>query len=73
MSDQKRVPLLLLPFWAIWKLLEWILGLTGRLIVIVLGVALMIVGAVLTLTIALGIIGIPLIILGFLLVIRGLF
>jgi hypothetical protein len=74
MSPEKRkVPLLLWPFWALWRLLAFIIGLTGRLVAIVLGFALMIIGAILIVTIVALPIGIPVVIFGFLLVIRGIF
>ncbi|MBU0493092.1 MAG: hypothetical protein KKA73_25600 [Chloroflexi bacterium] len=40
-QQQDKVPLLLWPFWAIWRLLTLILGLTGRLVAVVLGLVLM--------------------------------
>jgi len=68
-----HVPWILWPFWAIWKLVEFILSLTGRLLAVVLGLILMIVGVVLSLPLIGAIIGVPLIIIGFLLTLRGLF
>ena len=61
------------PFWTIWRFLTWIVKLTGRLIAIVLGFAMIIIGAVLSITVILLPLGIPLIIFGFLVVMRGLF
>ncbi|MGZ7242372.1 hypothetical protein ACXWPN_09685, partial [Streptococcus pyogenes] len=58
---ERRVPILLWPFWAIWRLLALILGLTGRLVAAVLGLVLMIVGLILTITILAAPIGIPMI------------
>lgn len=72
-SHQKHIPWFVWPFYAIWKLLTWILELTGRLIIAVLGGALMIVGAILTILIISAPIGIPLAIIGFLFVIRSIF
>jgi hypothetical protein len=51
----------------------WIIEATGRLIGAILGLVLMIVGVVLTITVIGAIVGIPLIIFGFMLVIRSLF
>ncbi len=69
----ERVPLLLWPFWALWKLLEAILKLTGRLVAISLGLALLIAGVALCFTV-LGLpVGLPLAAVGLLLVVRGLF
>jgi hypothetical protein len=73
MSESKRVHWLLWPFWAIWRLLFFIIGLTGRLVGGILGLALMIVGIVATITVIGAIVGIPLIIFGFLLMLRSIF
>jgi hypothetical protein len=69
----ERVPWYLWPFYAIWRLLTWIVKLTGRLIAIILGLAMIIIGAVLCITVILLPLGVPLIIFGFLLALRGLF
>ncbi len=73
MSESKHIPFLLWPFYAIWKLIEWIFLLTGRLIGVILGLVLMIVGIVLTLTVVGAIVGIPFIIIGFLLTLKSIF
>ncbi|HEY3342206.1 MAG TPA: hypothetical protein VGK81_09320, partial [Anaerolineae bacterium] len=73
MTHEPHVPLLLWPFWAIWRLVTFILGLTGRLVAVVLGLVLLIVGVLLTLTVIGAIVGIPLILFGFLLLLRGIF
>lgn len=71
MSD--RMPWILWPFWAIRKLLETVLKLTGRLVALALGLALLISGVVLCFTV-LGLpVGLPLAAVGLLLVVRGLF
>jgi hypothetical protein len=72
-ETERKVPLLLWPFWAIWRLLTLILNLTGRLIAVFLGLVLMIVGAILIITIVALPIGIPIAVIGFLMVLRGLF
>ncbi|HUV26181.1 MAG TPA: hypothetical protein VMW34_02335 [Anaerolineales bacterium] len=69
----EQVPWYLWPFWAVWRLLTWIVKLTGRLIAIILGFAMIIIGAVLCITVILLPLGIPLIVFGFLLTMRGLF
>lgn len=61
------------PFVALWRLLALILDLTGRLLSIVLGVVLMIVGVIVSLTMVGAVVGIPILLFGFLLVVRGLF
>ncbi|MFC1614302.1 hypothetical protein ACFL5K_03305 [Gemmatimonadota bacterium] len=65
--------ILLWPFTALWALLAFIIRLTGRLLAVVVGLVLMIVGAVLTFLILAAPAGIPIFILGFLLLIRGMF
>jgi hypothetical protein len=72
-ENNKRVHWLLYPFWLIWRLVVWIIEATGRLIGAILGLVLMIVGVLLTLTVVGAIVGIPLIIFGFMLIIRSLF
>jgi hypothetical protein len=76
MSEPKHhghVPWFLWPFWAIWRLVVMIIEFTGRLVGAILGLVLLIVGVILTVTIVGAIVGIPLIIFGFLLVVRSLF
>jgi len=73
MVEKVKVPILLWPFWAIWRLVLTVFALTGRLVGAVLGLVLMIAGVVLTITVVGAIIGIPLIIFGFLLMLRSLF
>lgn len=72
-KQEKRTPWFLWPFVALWDLLAFILGLTGRLVAAVLGLALMIVGIILTVTLIAAPVGIPLIIFGFLLMLRSIF
>ena len=66
-------PLLLTPFVALWHLLTAILGLTGRLIALVLGIVLVVVGALLSITVIGSVVGVPLVAIGSLLVLRALF
>ena len=72
-EDKRKVPWYLWPFWAIWGLVTWILKLTGRVVAIVLGLVLMIVGVLISLTVIGAIVGVPLLLFGLLLVFRGLF
>jgi hypothetical protein len=67
------VPWYLWPFYAIWRLITWIVRLTGRLIAVILGFALILLGAILCITVILLPLGIPMIVFGFLLTLRGLF
>jgi hypothetical protein len=72
-AERKGVPFLLWPFWLIWRLVGGILALTGRLVAVVLGLVLMLVGGLLCLTIIGAVVGIPLFLVGVFLVFRGLF
>lgn len=64
---------LLWPFQALWRLLTFILQLTGRLVAALLGIVLMIVGVVLMVTVLAAPVGLPLAIAGFLLTVRAIF
>ncbi len=72
-KQSKKVPLLLWPFWAIWRLIVLIIEFTGRLVGAILGLVLLLVGIILCFTIVGLIVGIPLTVFGFLLTIRSLF
>ena len=72
-STQNHVPLLLWPFYAIWRLLTFILGIIGRLLCALLGIGIMVAGVAITLSVVGEPLGIPLASLGFLLLIRALF
>jgi hypothetical protein len=72
-NDDRQIPWLLWPFYAIWRLLTLILEITGRIICAILGLALMAAGVAVTLSIVAAPIGIPLAVFGFLLLIRALF
>ncbi len=65
--------LLLWPVRFVWRVLTAILALTGRLIALLIGFALVLFGALLTITGIGAIVGIPFMGLGFLLIVRGLF
>ena len=75
MSDSKdtRIPVLLWPFYAIWRLLTFILSVVGRLLCSILGIGIMIAGVAITMSVVGAPVGIPLASLGFLLLIRALF
>jgi len=72
-STQSNVPILLWPFYAIWRLLTLVLNLIGRVISALVGIALMVGGVAITLSVVGAPVGIPLASLGFLLLIRALF
>jgi hypothetical protein len=73
MPEQTKTPWLLWPFVALWRLVTWILAMTGRLVAILLGIVFMVVGVIATLTVIGAIIGVPMFLFGVLLVFRGLF
>jgi membrane-bound ClpP family serine protease len=60
------------PFVAIWRFLAFVLALTGRLLALVLGFALLLLGILASLTGIGAVIGIPLAIAGLLLLARAL-
>jgi len=73
MTEKKQHPWYALPFIALWKLITGIVEFTGRLVAVILGFVLLLVGIIVSLTVVGAIVGIPLAILGFLLILRGLF
>jgi hypothetical protein len=70
---ERRIPWYLWPFHALWRLVTFVLEATGRLLCAVLGIALLIVGVVVSLTVVGAPLGIPLVVVGFLLLVRALF
>jgi len=72
-SANNNVPILLWPFYAIWRLLTFVLELIGRLLCVLSGIGLMAAGVAITLSIVGAPVGIPLASLGFLLLIRAFF
>ncbi|BBB46908.1 hypothetical protein [Pelolinea submarina] len=72
-TNRRHTPWILWPFRLIFELIEWILRATGRLVAAVLGLVIMIVGCVLTLTIVAAPIGMPMIVFGLVLMVRGIF
>jgi hypothetical protein len=72
-STDNRVPVLLWPFYAIWRLLTFVLNVVGRIICSILGLGIMIAGVAITMSVVGAPIGIPLASLGFLLLLRAVF
>jgi hypothetical protein len=72
-ASDNSVPLLLWPFYAIWRLLTLVLKVIGRILCAVLGIGLMIAGVAVTLSVVGAPLGIPLATFGFLLLVRALF
>lgn len=73
MTELRKTPWFLWPFVALWRLVTWILEMTGRFVAILLGIVFMVVGVVVTLTVIGAIVGVPMFLFGVLLVLRGLF
>jgi hypothetical protein len=65
--------LIVWPFVALWKLLAILVEFTGRLVGAILGLLLLIVGIVISLTIVGAIIGVPLALLGSLIMVKTIF
>ncbi|MBK8782951.1 MAG: hypothetical protein IPO22_14350 [Anaerolineales bacterium] len=72
-QTKQHIPWYLWPFAAIWKLLAVIVEMTGRFVAMVLGLVLILVGFIVSLTIVGAIVGIPLAVIGLLLLLRGIF
>lgn len=72
-TTESRIPWILWPFYAIWKLLTFILEITGRIICALLGLAMMAAGVAISLSVVGAIIGVPMTAFGFLLTVRSLF
>lgn len=73
MEEKRKVPFLLWPFWVLFQLTLWILKFTGRLVGALLGLVLVILGALLTITVIGAILGVPLILLGVMLMGKSIF
>ena len=73
MTQERQIAWYVWPFWALWRLVSWIVLFAGRLIAVLLEFLLMLAGFLLSLTVIGALIGIPLFIVGILLVFRGLF
>ena len=72
-SSGNGVPILLWPFYAIWRFLTFVLEMIGRLLCAMLGIGLMVAGVAITLSIIGAPVGIPLASIGFLLLVRAIF
>jgi hypothetical protein len=70
---RSRTPWVFLPFVVVWAFLAFIVRTIGRIVCILLGLALMAAGVALTLSVVGAIVGVPLAAFGFLLLVRSLF
>ena len=75
MTDREddHVPVLLWPFYALWRLLTFILEFVGRLLCALIGIGLMATGVSAAITVVAAPVGIPIAALGFLLLVRAIF
>lgn len=73
MVENRKVPFLLWPFWALFQLVLWILKFTGRLVGAILGMVIAIVGVVLSITVIGAVIGVPMVLLGIMLMGKAIF
>lgn len=73
MAESKKVSWVLWPFVAVWRLVTFILEMTGRFVAILLGIVLIAVGVLVSLTVVGAVVGVPLALFGLLLIFRGLF
>jgi hypothetical protein len=69
----KQYPWFFQPLVILWEFLASILKLTGRLVGAIIGLLLMIIGIVLTVTVVGAPVGIPVLVVGFLLTLRSIF
>ena len=72
-KNDRSVPILLWPFYALWRFVTLILNIVGRILCALIGISLMTAGVAITLSVIGAPLGIPLASLGFLLIIRALF
>ena len=72
-NDDTQVPILLWPFYAVWRILTFVLEFAGRVLCALLGIGIMITGVIITMSVIGAPLGIPLASLGFLLLVRALF
>ncbi len=72
-STDNNVPILLWPFYAVWRLLTFILSIVGRMLCAILAIVIMIAGVAITMSVVGAPVGIPLTALGFLLLVRAFF
>lgn len=75
MSDaaEREIPWIFWPFVAVWRLLTWILRVTGRIVCALVGLVFTAVGVAISLSIVGAPLGVPMATLGILLMVRALF
>ncbi len=70
---ERSIPWIFWPFGVVWRLLTWIVRITGRIICAVFGLAFMAFGVTIALSIVGAPLGVPVAVLGMLLLVRALF
>jgi len=72
-AQQRRIPILLFPFYLVWRMLSFVVEAVGRVACVVLGFTLLAIGIAVSLTLVGAPIGIPLAAIGTLLLLRAFF
>ena len=72
-TARSSAPWIFWPVAALWDLIAALLRLTGRVVGFAVGLVLLVLGGLLTITVVLAPIGVPVLIVGFLMMIRAVF
>ncbi len=72
-STEKHIPLLLWPFYAVWRMVTFVFEVIGRVLSALLGIGFMFAGVAIAMSVVGAPLGVPLAALGFLLLVRALF
>jgi len=72
LTESKKVSWILWPLVALWRLVTFILEMTGRFVAILLGFVLIAVGVLVSMTVLGAVVGLPLSLFGLLILFRGL-
>ena len=72
-AQGRRVPILLWPFYLVWRMLSFVLEAVGRVACVVLGFVLLAVGILVSMTLVGAPLGVPLVAVGTLLLLRAFF
>ncbi len=72
-AQERRIPILLWPFYLVWRMVSFVLEVVGRAACVVIGFVLLAVGIVVSLTVIGVPLGVPLAAIGTLLLLRAFF
>ena len=72
-AAERQTPWIFWPFVAVWRLLTFVLEVTGRIICAALGLVFMAIGVAISLSVIGAPLGVPLAVFGALLIVRALF